>query len=122
MNDIKMMTNRVRQTAYETHVYFKHGFLEKVYENALANRLRKKGFKIQQQVELPVCDEDGTVVGKYVGDIIVNESILIELKACRELDNTHTAQILAYLKTTGLRHGLLINFGAPIIQVKKYIL
>ena len=122
MDDIRQITNCVRQTAYETHVYFKHGFLEKVYENALANRLRKQGLTVQQQITLPVRDEDGTLVGNYIGDLIVNHALLIELKACRGLDDTHTAQVLAYLKSTGIRHALLMNFGTSVFQVKKYIL
>ncbi len=112
----------VRQTGFETHVYFKNGFLEKVYENALTNRLRKAGLQVDQQVELSVHDEDGSEVGHYVGDLLVENRLLIELKAVRQLDDNHTAQLFAYLKATGLRHGMLLNFGAPKYQVKKFIL
>lgn len=112
----------IRQTGFETHVYFKNGYLEKVYENSLANRLRKKGLKVLQQHPLNVIDEDGSVVGEYFADLWVENSIIVELKASKCLDENHHAQILSYLKTSNLRHGMLMNFGAPKFQVKKFIL
>ncbi len=116
------LANLVRQTGYETHVYFKNGYLEKVYENALANRLRKKGIQVIQQHPMSVHDEDDAVVGEYYADLWVDNQLIVELKAARALDDNHVAQLLSYLKTSGIKHGMLMNFGAPKFEVRKYIL
>jgi len=120
--EMETLVNVVRQTGFEAHVYLKNGFLEKIYENALLNRLRKKDLEVSPQQELNVHDEDGTILGVYLADLIVEEKLLVELKAVRELEDIHTAQVLAYLKATGLKHGMLMNFGNPKFQVKKLIL
>jgi len=119
---INELVNIVRQTGFETHVYFKSGFLEKVYENALVHRLRKKGLSVNQQYALQVSDEDGTIVGEYIADLLVNDQLIIELKAIKNIEEIHIAQLLAYLKSTNLKHGMLMNFGSSTFQVKKYIL
>ena len=116
------LTGLVRQTAYETHVYFGKGFLEKVYENALANRLRKRGLEVVQQSAIHVRDEDGTIVGDYVADLIIDGCVLIEVKAVKSLADEHVAQVLNYLKVTGVRVGLLINFGAPALEFRRFVL
>ena len=116
------LTGVVRQTAFETHVYFGKGFLEKVYENALANRLRKKGLDVAQQSATHVRDEDGTIVGDYVADLIVNECVLIEVKAVKSIADEHVAQVLNYLKVTGVRVGLLVNFGARTLEFRRFVL
>jgi GxxExxY protein len=116
------LCNLVRQTAYDIHLYHAHGHLEKVYENALAHRLRKAGFDVKLQHPLTVLDEDGTVIGEYYADLLVDNRLIIELKACRSLGDEHVAQLLGYLKSTKLEHGLLINFGSPKFQIKKYAL
>jgi GxxExxY protein len=97
------------------------GFLEKVYENALAYELRKSGLVIEQQHDL-VVRYDGVIVGEYVADLFVEDTVLVELKAVRELDDVHRAQCLNYLKAAGLRLCLLINFGKPRLQVKRLML
>ena len=112
----------VRQNGYEIHVYFKNGFLEKVYENALANRLRKRGLKVFQQYPLNVYDQDGTIVGEYFADLFVEDDLIVELKAVKLLNDNHSAQLLAYLKAAQKQHGMLMNFGALKFQVKKFIL
>lgn len=110
----------VRETAYELHRYLRHGHLEKIYENGLFYRLRKHGLRVEQQVPLRVTDEDGTVLGDFVADLVVEGVLLIELKACRTLADEHTAQLLGYLRSCQIEHGLLINFGSPTFQIKKY--
>ena len=120
--NIQEIVDIVRQTAYETHVFFKNGYLEKVYENALANRLRKKGIEVIQQHLLSVHDEDGTIVGDYFADLWIADQLIVELKAVKALNENHVAQVLSYLKTSETKHGMLINFGAQIIEVKKYVL
>lgn len=119
---INNIVDLVRQAGYETHVYFKNGFLEKVYENALANRLRKAGLKVFQQHPLYVYDQDGTIVGEYFADLLVENDLIVELKAVRALEDVHSAQLLAYLKAAKKQHGMLMNFGALKFQVKKFIL
>ena len=111
----------VRETSYSIHRYLRSGHLEKVYENSLAHRLRKKTVALKQQHPIEVYDEDGTPLGHFVADLLVEEQLVVELKACSTLVPEHTAQILGYLRGCRLRHGMLINFGAPIIQIKKLI-
>jgi len=95
------------------------GFLEKVYENALAHELRKSGLEVEQQVGIQV-HYDGVVVGSYFADVVVQGSLLLEIKACKALDEVHAAQCLNYLKATGLHTCLLINFGTPKAQIRRY--
>ena len=121
MNHMELV-DLVRQTGFEVHVYFKSGFLEKVYENSLCNRLRKKGIKVEQQVPLKVFDDDGSIVGEYIADLLIENLIIVELKAIQTLTNVQTAQILAYLKASEISHGILMNFGNSKFQIKKYIL
>lgn len=120
MKDIKELCDQVRQTAYAIHVYHAHGHLEKVYENALAHRLTKAGLKITQQQPINVFDEDGTRIGEYFADLLVEDSLIIELKTARALAPEHEAQILGYLKSARLEHGLLINFGSYKFEIRKF--
>jgi len=120
-SDIFALCDTIRQTAFELQSYLRHGHLEKVYENGLANRLRKSGLKVLQQHPLPVRDEDGTVLGDYLADLFINDCLIVELKAVKAIADEHTAQILGYLRASRIEHGLLINFGAPKLEVKKYV-
>ena len=121
LDDIIMLCDQVRETAYAIHVYHGNGYLERVYENALVTRLRKAGLRVNQQKPIAIHDEDGTVIGEYFADIIVNGCLLIELKACKSLTNEHKSQVLHYLKATGIEHGLLINFGSYQFEIQKFI-
>ena len=107
MKDIKALCDHVRQTSYDIHVYHGHGHLEKVYENALAHRLRLLGHDVRQQHPISVRDEDGTVLGEYFADLLIDECLVIEVKACRAIASEHVAQVLGYLKSTRTEHGLL---------------
>ncbi len=120
MKTINELCDVVREHSYAIHVYHGHGHLEKVYENALANRLRKAGVEIKQQHPLKVYDEDGTLIGEYLADLLVEGRLIVELKACRALADEHTAQILGYLKSAKVEHGLLVNFGSYKFQIQKY--
>ncbi len=91
-------------------------------ENGLAHRLRKTGIKVEQQYALPVFDEDGTVLGDFFADLLVEDCLIVELKACKSLVSEHVAQILGYLRASRIEHGLLVNFGAPKLRIKKYVL
>lgn len=111
----------IRQTAFEAHTFLRHGHSEKVYENSLRNRLRRKGLKVDQQVPINVYDEDGSLLGEFTADLVVNSEFIVELKAVRTLSEEHIAQVLGYLRASRLEHCMLINFGSPKIQFRKYI-
>jgi GxxExxY protein len=115
------LCNKVRKTAYEIHRYHGNGYLEKVYENALVHRLRMLGLEIKQQHQLIVCDEDGTAIGEYCAELLIENELIVELKACNTLTAEHYAQLLNYLKGTGIELGLLINFGSYRFQIKKFV-
>lgn len=121
-NRFNELCDVVRKTSLDIHRYHRSGHLEKVYENALAHRLRKLGLDVNQQYPLMVYDEDGTELGEYFADLFVEGQLIVELKACKSVADEHVAQILGYLRSSGIEHGLLINFGAPRFFIKKYIL
>ena len=121
MKSINELCDLVRQTAFDIHVYHGHGHLEKVYENALAHRLRKLGIQVAQQAPLTVFDEDGAILGEYFADLVVEGELLVELKAVKTIADEHVAQLLGYLKSSRKEHGVLINFGSYRFHIKKYI-
>jgi GxxExxY protein len=96
------------------------GFVEKVYENALAHEIYKSGLKVQQQYQIKVF-YDGIVIGEFAPDLLVAEKVLVELKAVRELDEIHMAQAMNYLKASGLQICLLINFGKPKVEIRRLV-
>ncbi len=120
--DIFGLSDVVRETCFALHRFHRHGHLEKIYENGLAHRLRKNGLTVGQQYPLNVYDEDGTVLGEYFADLLVDDRLIVEIKACRALADEHTAQLLGYLRSARVEHGLLVNFGAPKLEVRKYAL
>ncbi len=113
------LTDIVRETGFAIHSYHGSGHLEKVYENALAHRLRKQGLKVDQQKAMSVRDEDGTILGEYFADIVVEDSLLLELKAVRTFAAEHLAQLLGYLRSSRMEHGALLNFGAARFHIRK---
>jgi GxxExxY protein len=119
---IKQLCDQVREISYAIHEYHGTGHLEKVYENALVNRLKKAGLDVKQQHPLKVYDEDGTEIGDYYADLIIEGVLIVELKACKTLVDEHTAQVIGYLRSSNIEHGLLINFGSYKFQIKKFIL
>jgi GxxExxY protein len=121
LTHLNPLTEKIIGCAFKVSNTLGPGFLEKVYENALANELRKAGLDFRQQYPISVL-YDGTVVGGFLADLMVNEQVIIELKATKSLDDTHLAQCLNYLKATGLPPCLLINFGTPRVQVKRVAL
>jgi GxxExxY protein len=113
------ITEKIVHAFYKVYKVLGHGFLEKVYENALAIELRKQGLTVRQQEPIKVYYE-GEVVGDYYADLLVAGCVIVELKAVEALTNEHHAQILNYLKATGIGVGLLINFG-PKPELKRKI-
>jgi GxxExxY protein len=120
--EIFTLVDKIREISYELHGYLRHGHLEKVYENGIVHRGRKAGIQIEQQYPLKVHDVDGEVLGDYKADLFAEKCLLIELKAVKRLSDEHTAQILGYMRACRVEHGLLINFGAPRFEIRKYIL
>ena len=114
------ITDRIIACAYTVANTLGHGFLEKVYENALAREIRKVGLQVQQQCPLKVY-YDGVIVGDYAADLLVEGSVIVELKAVRAVDDVQTAQCLNYLKAARLSVCLLINFGKPKIDVRRIV-
>jgi GxxExxY protein len=118
---IDRVTERIIGGAFTVGNRLGCGFLEKVYENALVIELRKAGLRIAQQQPMKVV-YDEVVVGTYVADVVVEDSVLVEIKAVKLLDEIHSAQCLNYLKATSLPLCLLINFGRPRVEIKRLIL
>jgi len=120
METINELCDLVRETSFAIHQYHRHGHLEKIYENALAHRLGKAGLNVQQH-PIQVFDEDGTILGDFYADLIIEGRIVVELKAVKSIADEHVAQLLGYLRSSRMEHGLLINFGAPVLFVKKFV-
>ena len=118
--EILHLCDRIREISFALHGYLRHGHLEKVYENGLVHRLRKEGIRVEQQHPLAVCDEDGAVLGEHYADLFVEGKLIVDLKACQTLVNEHTAQVLGCLRASRMEHGLLINFGAPRLEIRKF--
>ena len=114
------LSEKVIGCAYAVSNVLGAGFLEKVYENALAHELRKSGLRVEQQHSLRV-QYDGVIVGEYAADLLVEDCLPVELKAVKDLDEVHLAQCLNYLKATGLSLCLLINFGKPKVDVRRVV-
>ena len=116
----KEITEEIINSAYEVHRVLKNGYLEKVYENALINELESRNLRCMQQFPLEVYYKD-FIVGKYIADIIVEDKIILEIKAMASIEKHHFAQILNYLKSTKKRLGFILNFGANNMQIKRII-
>jgi len=117
---LKPTTERIIGCAFTIGRTLGPGFVEKVYENALVHDLRKTGLSVVQQRGISIY-YDGIVVGEFVADLLVENEILIEVKAVRAFDDVHSAQCLNYLKGTGLHLCLLINFGNARVEIKRIV-
>lgn len=115
------ITEKVIGCAYGVQNELGCGFLEKVYENTMIHACQKAGLKVEQQVPVKIVF-DGVVVGDYIADLIVERSVLIELKAVQAVTDVHKAQCLNYLKATSLPICLLLNFAKPRVEVKRLAL
>ncbi len=118
--DMNRITEKIIGCAYIVSNTLGSGFVEKVYENALAHELRKAGLRAVQQHSIQVW-YDGLVIGEYVADLLVEGCVLVELKTAKNLDDVHVAQCLNYLKATGLHICLLVNFGKPRVEIKRLV-
>src|SRR2546427_178165 len=107
--------------AFEVHNVLGYGFLEKVYENALLVELARRGLHVDAQKQLKVKYKDA-IVGDYVADLTVDDKVIVELKADNAYSKQHEAQLLNYLKATGLKVGVLINFGRTKCEFKRLVM
>ena len=114
------LSYKVMGLAMSVHRELGPGFMEKVYENALMLLLNQNSIPSQQQIPLKVMFK-GVIVGDYIADILVDDKIIIELKACEKMDNIHKAQVINYLKATNKKLGLLINFGKKGLEYERLI-
>jgi len=119
--DINELTCRIRGAVFQVNKQLGSGFLEKVYENALLVELRNIGLSAEAQVPVKVRYK-AHEIGEYFADIVVENQVIIELKAIEALQKSREAQLLNYLKATGYKVGLLINFTHPRAQIKRFVL
>jgi GxxExxY protein len=116
---INEVSERIIGCAFQVLNTLGPGFLEKVYGNALAHELGKCGLAVVQQQGIEV-HYDGIVVGQYAVDLLIEGTVLVELKATKALDDAHAAQCIHYLKATGIRLCLLLNFGKPRLEIRRF--
>ena len=121
LDEFNKYTEKIIGCAYKVGNTLGCGFLEEVYENALKIEIGKNNLKVEQQEEITVYYE-GVAVGFYRADLLVEDKVLLELKTVKNLDDIHKAQCLNYLKATGLKICLLINFGNPRVEIKRLVL
>jgi GxxExxY protein len=120
-HEFEALSGQIIEAALHVHKALGAGFLESVYENAMKVALRKRNLAFESQREVRVLYESEEV-GLHRLDLIVNNEIVVELKAIKALEDLHFAQVRSYLKATGLRVGLLMNFNAPTLVVKRIVL
>jgi GxxExxY protein len=119
--DINELTYTINGAVFEVNRVLGAGFLEKVYENALLIELRSRGLRVDSQVPIKVYYKD-EVVGEYTADILVEEKVILELKTVERLDKIHEAQLLNYLRATGIQIGILVNFKHAKAEIKRMVL
>ena len=119
--DVNELTYQIRGAVFEVNKILGPGFLEKVYENSMMVELKKRHIKAQAQEPINI-DYKGVIVGEYLADIVVEDRIILELKAIESLQKIHEAQLLNYLKATGYSIGLLINFTYPKAEIKRFVM
>jgi GxxExxY protein len=114
------LTGAIIAAAIEVHKQLGPGFIESIYENALVIELRKRGMKVEQQVDVRILYDDKEV-GKHRLDLLVEDEIVIELKAIKNIDDVHYAIARSYLRATGKQHGLILNFSKTTLEIKRVI-
>jgi GxxExxY protein len=118
--DINDITYAINGAVFEVNRVLGPGFLEKVYENAVLIELKSRGLKAESQVPIKVLYKED-VVGEYVADILVEEKVIVELKTIERLEKIHEAQLLNYLRATGLNIGMLVNFRNTKAEIKRLV-
>jgi GxxExxY protein len=118
--DVNQVSERVIGCACAVSSALGSGFLESVYESALALEMAAHGLNVARQKRLPVHYRE-KVVGEFIADFLVEQRLIVEIKAVRSIVPEHQAQLLNYLNASGLNVGLLINFGTPRVQIKRMV-
>ncbi len=118
--EYKELTEKIIGCAYRVYNKMGFGFLESVYEKCMLIELRKAGLNAESQKPITVCYED-EIVGEFVTDIIVNDTIILELKSLRRIIKAHEVQLVNYLVATGKPVGLILNFAESKVEVKRKV-
>ena len=118
--DVNGITERVIGSAYKVSNTIGDGFVEKIYQNAIFIEINKSGLRVQQQVPI-IVEYDDIIVGEFFADLVVEDLVLVELKAVKLLEEVHVAQCLNYLRASGLPVCLLINFFRPKVEIRRLI-
>jgi GxxExxY protein len=116
----KELTGKIIECAFRVHKNLGFGFLESVYQNAFMIELSRAGLKAKKEKKIQV-DYDGEIIGDFVADILVEDKVILELKSVKDIHPAHEAQLINYLKATGIEVGLLINFGEKA-EIKRKVL
>ena len=119
--DLNELTYSINGAIFEVNRILGPGFLEKVYENALLMELKARGIKAAAQYPIKVRYKD-QIVGEYFADLLVEDQVIIELKTVDKIEKIHEAQLLNYLKATGIKVGLLVNFKSTKADIKRFVL
>ncbi len=114
------LTCKIIGCAFKVSNTLGSGFLEKVYENALMIELKAAGLKCEQQKPIPIAYK-GILMGDYYADILVEDQVILEIKAAKTIDDVHQAQLINYLKATAIHRGLILNFGTTKLGVKRLV-
>mgnify|MGYP001559323336 CR=1 FL=1 len=118
--ELEDLTGKIIECAITVHKKLGPGFLESIYQTALPMELEKYGLKVEIQKEIKIY-YDNREIGIHRLDLIVNDLVIVELKAVKEFDDSHLAQLLSYLKATDLSVGLLLNFAKPVLDIKRVV-
>jgi GxxExxY protein len=114
-------TENIIRAAFEVHNTLGCGFLEKVYENSMIQEFERKGMKVNSQKPFAVIYKEQEV-GFYISDLVVEDKVIIEIKAVDFINQVHKAQLINYLKISGLKVGLILNFAKPRLQIERMVL
>ena len=118
--EYKQLTEKIIGCAIEVHKKLGPGFLESIYENAFIIELQKQNLQVERQREV-VIKYDSVEIGRHRLDLIIDDTIVVELKAIKNIEDVHFAIVKSYLKALGKEHGLIINFSKKVIEVKRVI-
>jgi GxxExxY protein len=118
--ELEKLTSKIIECAITVHKKLGPGFLESIYQAAMLLELVKQGLKVESQKEIKVF-YDGKEIGLHRIDLVAEGQVIVELKAVKEFDDSHIAQLLSYLKAADLRVGLLLNFAKAVLKIKRVI-
>lgn len=118
--ELEQITERIIGAAFEVSRELGHGFLEAIYRKALRHEMTLAGLKVLEEVSYQV-QYRGQPVGTYIADLLVEDRVIVELKAVEKLAQPHVGQVLNYLKASHLPVGLLLNFGAPRLEIRRVL-